>query len=319
MKRILLAASLMMCIVSCSKESVVKNISDEPISFSNVFVDNSTKAAIDDSYNSNSLTEFEVYGTITNSLNQSGNIFNQERVWKTQEGGWTYDPNNIQYWIPGNKYNFTAIAEGNVAKVTEVLANNETKVPTAIELYDASQQKDILYAKSGEIEYKSGDKAETVDFTFSHLMSKAKFTVKNTITANSGYSYKVKGIQITNAAKSSTYTIGSGWNGSKGTYSLNFGDVEGYESKYERLLIPTDNVQDKKTDINISFTCELYKDNILLQTTTNAYTAQVKLEAGHAYNFVIELGNPGDPIKFTVYSVGEWSTPVTVVTTGNNN
>ena len=326
MKRLILTLSAVAAIVSCSKDDIVSQSSQQAIAFADAFVENSTRA-IDNSYTNSNLTEFEVYGTITNKSNQTANIFKQEKVQKGVSEGtgdvWKYNAANTQYWIAGNTYNFKAIADGNVSGVTEVVTDRYD-MPTAIKLLDASQQKDILYAEDLDVKYTSGEK--TVDFTFEHLMAKAKFTVKNAITTNSGYSYKVKDVKITDAKAFATYTIeNKSWASAGGSYPLQFGHIvaeglgalgsptatanavdiaynKSYSSNYERLLIP--NVTE---DFEVSFTCELYKSGVLIETKTRTFAANsLSILPGNAYNFVISLGNPGEPIKFTVLDVDEW-------------
>ena len=325
MKRLFLTLAAVATMVSCSKDDIVSQSSQQAIAFADAFVENSTRA-IDNSYTNNNLSEFEVYGTITNKSNQTANIFKQELVSKNSfttdnDTGdtWKYSAANTQYWIAGNTYNFKAVVDGNIENVTSVTTDTNG-MPTAIELKDASQQKDILYAEQLNESYTSGDK--TVSFTFDHLMAKAKFTVNNAITTNSGYSYKVKDVKITNAVKCATYTIGTGWaSAANGTYELDFGDIVAADadaattvidlayntsgvSNYERLLIP--NVT---TGFTVSFTCELYKSSVLIDTQTKTIAADnLTIQPGNAYNFVISLGNPGEPIKFTVTKVNEWDT-----------
>ena len=266
------------------------------------------------------------------SREETANIFNKVKVSKTEFPNgtgdtWKYDASLTQYWIPGNTYKFWAIAEGNVTNVTEVVANAENKfAPTAINLLDASAQKDILLAT--EI-CTSIPTDKTVSFTFNHLLAKAKFTVKNTITTDNGYSYKVSNIKV-NTAKNGVYNIATElWASADtpATYDLSFGNAvavgtlagadaediaygESVESNYDRLLIPS------TTTLTVQFDCELYKDGVLIQeekeATNNARTATtqqaVTLEKGKAYNFIISLGNPGEKIKFTVDKVQGWDT-----------
>lgn len=317
-KSFLTIVALGTMLASCSNDETLDVTAREAITFDRVFVENATRA-IDNSYTSANLSEFEVYGTITNSQNQTANLFKQELV-EYKNNQWVYNSANTQYWIPGNTYHFTAIADGNIENVTEVKTDTDG-MPTTIELKDAAHQKDILYAVSEQITYESGVK--TVGFTFNHLLAKAKFTVKNEISTNNGYTYQVSDVCITNAYKTATYTIGSGWGSQEESYSHSFGNIaatsidastdedithiksgESVESKYERLLIPFTN-----GPINISFTSQLYKDNVLIQTKEETITANnITLAAGNAYNFVIKLGNPGEPIQFTVTNVNGWET-----------
>ena len=338
MKKLFISLAVLVAAVACSKDEVQSTSSySAPITFDNSFVNNSTRA-IDGSYTSSTLQAFDVCGTITASPQNGGqtaNIFEQEKVEKGALTGvgseWRYSAANAQYWIPGNTYNFVAIADGNKtegsATITTV-ATDGNGMPTTITLNDSSKQLDILYAESKNISYNANDGAKTVSFTFSHLMAKAKFTVKNTITAtNSGYSYKVKDVKILYPAKIATYTVSTGkWGtASEQASDLDFGHIVAADastevnepiniaiggsgvSNYERLLIPTADGQPRT--INVSFTRELYKSGVLVETKEVTLAANnLTLLKGNAYNFVISLGNPGEPIQFTVGNVGAWDT-----------
>lgn len=333
MKKIFFAILCAVAVISCAKDEVI-TAEKEAITFENAFVDNATKAAYDGSYNnSGNFTEFQVYATIsgTGAGEGSANIFNGERVVKGSSLGqgvnWSYATANTQYWIPGNDYQFRAIADGNVSGVTEVKTDLDG-MAIEINLLDASAQKDILTAQHNVTNYTkpTSGTPDAVKFTFAHVLSKAKFTVKNTITTDNGYSYKVTDVVLNNLVKNGVYTITDGATGSwapavtPATYNLSFGDVtvEGKadettatvadieynasaESNFDRLLIPGTQT------LNITFSYGLYKDGVLIDAQDKTITAaNVALEASKAYNFVISLGNPGDPIQFDVLSVTDW-------------
>ena len=328
MKKILLTITALAALVACSKDEIVESQPAQAIGFSNIFIENSTRAAYDGSYNydgnTGNLTQFHVYGTVTNADGATANIFNKQLV-ELKNGAWEYTP--IQYWIPGNKYNFTAIADGNIEGATSTTTDNYS-MPTSITVTDASQQKDILLAKSEQdiVGLASGN--NKVAFTFDHLMSKAKFTVQNSITTEK-YTYMVTDVKITNAASSATYDLATkGWGASSGTYELAFGDVvttstesgtvaawaadaiqpngNSKESNFERLLIPTQ-AGENTTAVTVSFDCELFYDGVSISKTNDkTATATVKLEPGHAYNFKIVLSAPGEPIQFTVTKINDW-------------
>ena len=327
MKKILFTLTVLAALVSCSKDEIVESQPAQAIGFSNIFIENSTRAAYDGSYKYNGTTgnleQFHVYGTVTNTNSETANIFNKQLV-KLENDAWEYTP--IQYWIPGNKYNFTAIADGNIEGATSV-NTGANSMPTSITVADASKQKDILLASASNIEGKASGN-EKVAFTFDHLMSKAKFTVQNSITTDK-YTYMVTDVKITNAAKSATYDLASGWGASTGTYPLAFGDVVtastesgtvaswandaiapkggSKESNFERLLIPTQAGENTTTAVTVSLDCELFYDGVSISKTNDkTATATVKLEPGHAYNFKIVLSAPGEPIQFTVTKINDW-------------
>lgn len=324
MKKVLFTLTALAALMSCSKDEIVESQPAQVIGFSNIFVDNSTRAAYDGSYKydgtNGNLTQFHVYGTVTNTNSETANIFNKQLV-ELKSGAWEYTP--IQYWIPGNKYNFTAIADGNIEGATSV-NTDANSMPTSITVADASKQKDILLAKSTPNIVGKAQGNEKVAFTFDHIMSKAKFTVYNNITTE-GYTYKVTDVKITNAPTTATYTIGTGWGApTAGTYELSFGDIVSngtetgaaaeqiayngghMESNYERLLIPTQ-AGENTTTVNVSFDCELFYDGVSISKTEGkTATANVKLEPGHAYNFKVVLSAPGEPIQFTVTKINDW-------------
>ena len=284
------------------------------------------------------MTEFQVYGTITTKDSKTANIFAGETVSKNITNGtgdaWKYDAAHTQYWIPGNTYNFVAIADGNVANATSVFTD-AYDMPTAIELLDATKQHDVLYAEQKNITDSPNGFPASVEFTFNHIMAKAKVTVKNTIETNSGYSYKVSGITLNDTALNGVYDIATGtWSKAKypQDYNCPFGNAvvtaaniganapadfigfgESLESNFEWLIVPTFDGEET-TEIKITFKRDYYYSsdggttNVLVRSEENTVSAKKKIEAGHAYNFVIKLGNPGEPIKFTVESITDWDT-----------
>lgn len=327
MKKLLIAA-LALTAVACNKAEIVEQTPADAIVFDNAFVDNATKAAYDGSYNTGNLEAFEVYATISRDGN-TANIFNKELVKKGNSLGqgvnWSYDANHTQYWVPGNTYKFRAVADGNVDNVSEVVALETDKyMATSINLLDASAQKDILVAEE-TVNYVSG--AHTVKFTFEHILAKVKFTIKNTIATNNGYSYKVSNIVINDITKEGTYTFDKVWtiSDSPEIYDLPFGNAVvkgtaegsepadiGYnssaESNYDRLLIPTSN-----EEFDITFNYQLLKDEVVIDAQSKTIqTGGLTLNSGHAYNFIVSLGNPGDPIQFDLEKVSGWEKTGTV-------
>lgn len=325
MKKILIATLATVAMVACSNDELISQAAPEAITF-DTFVENSTRAAYDGSYTNATLASFQVYGTVTGTGQgeETANIFNGVEVGKSVSGEnvtWTYDSAYTQYWIPGNNYAFFAIADGNVANATKVELN-DVNMPVEIKVNDASQQRDVLTADASVVNYVKTANGTNVAFTFKHIMSKARFTFKNTIAVNTGYSYKVTNVEILNAPKAGVYTITDGANGTwafgNGTYVLAFGDVvangkasefEGAfdlvyntsaESNFDRLLIPG------QQSLEIEFDYQLFKDGKVIDTQTITTRADVELNAGRAYNFVINLREPGDPITFSLETITNW-------------
>ena len=353
MKKTILALAAVATIVACSKDEIVNEAPKVPIAFGDAFVENTTRAIDDPSYNTNNLKAFKVYGTLKATDNkgiaspQTVNVFDGAEVSRnTVSDPWSCT--TTQYWVANCDYAFMAIAEGTTDGKNSTAVNN-VGMPTNI-TYDATTQKDLLLATAnattndyaepagvvtGDIVGSGTDKL--VAFTFDHLLAKAKFTVNNTITATTGvYTYEVKDVKITNAAQKATYDISQEtWKDVTASYnttsSLDFGSVvtsnsltgiiekESGESEYERLLIPANYPDTDGKRLAITFTVNLYmSDNYhkddngnkipqLINTTTYNKDVAIEIEKGNAYNFVINLGDPGKPIMFTVTKVNEWA------------
>ena len=326
MKKIFIAivAIAAAALASCAKEELVSLDKGATIAFSNAFVDNATKAAQDPSNTTNNLTAFKVYGAVeTTTENVYVNIFSDVDVTKTQTnstdigstGTWWYDAQHVQYWIEGKDYKFAAVVGGDVSDT------DAAGMPTEITV-DATAQQDVLYDSKTTT---GTANAQNVAFTFSHLLSKVKF-VANVATMAEAYSYKVKNITINNVADGGVYTIGATkpWAANTTYYSPSFGNIvatstevgadatkltsgmTGIESNYERLLVPG-------TVASISFTVELYYNDgngdQCINIDSDPISVDIPLAEGTAYNFVINLPVPGNPITFSAQAVNTWAGP----------
>ena len=328
MKKTILATLAIASMMSCSNEELLEAPAQQAITFGNTFVEKApaTRAAYDGSYTTSSLTQFQVYGTITNTSGATGRVFKGEVV-ENQSGTWILN-GAAQYWIPGNTYHFWGIADGNVDGATSVDAPEALKhVPQTITV-DASQQKDVLLATRTFENYQTTD-GTVVEFTFRHLMAKAKFTVKNTVSTDNGYNYVVSNIQIT-TDKNGIYDVANqSWSltDDSESYDLSFGNAVtdgteagadavaiGFDSKaesnFDRLLIPNEHFAEGSKKLTVTFTCQTRIGETVLRTETKTVTTEkdVVLVQGHAYNFIISLSNPGEKIQFTVTEVKDWET-----------
>ena len=323
MKKLLFVALAAVGMTACVQNEELAVSKGNAIAFANDFIDNATKS-IDGTYQNNGaganeLTKFHVYGTVQNA-NGLANIFNEELVSKQTSGAWAYDVNKTQYWVAGNNYSFAAVAYAGAAGVT-VNKDVDTAMPVSID-YDAAAQHDLLYAEVKDINY--ANNVQPVMFTFAHLLAKAKFTVKNLMQNGNGNSYKVKNVKVLDAVKTATYNVGGTWTDHAGQHDVTFGHIVTVganeyeaakklemnavgESNYERLLIPQENAP-----LKISIDVEYYVENKVndADVLNDSYTKTIEvahtLEAGRAYNFIITLGNPGEPISFDVETITDW-------------
>ena len=329
MKKLFTILAVAATLVSCAKEDVVREAEGEAIQFGNAFVENSTRAdaATDPSYSTTgkgvALTQFNVYGAVNGV-----NIFNGNTVTKGEAAygaAWTLDGAK-QYWINGADYEFVAVVDGNkTVKVNETdvvvtsTATNASGIPTSI-TYNSDGATDLLCAR---VERPDNSNTSVVAFDFTHLLSKVKFSVKNT-TDDDATNYRIvlTEAKITGALASNTYNVAtSNWatvNTTNNTKDFTLENLEvnsaatQYHSK-ELLLLPGVNVgvivkanvqaKDSRDVWTTVSTMEKPFSNVLGENNT--------LVAGQAYHFAVELGI-GTEIKFTANEMPEW-TPTTNV------
>lgn len=307
MKKFLFMTLAAAALMGCAKEQILTQ-DREAIAFTNAFVDNATKAA-DASFNSSNLpTSFVVYGTTTGDHDNATpvTVFNGVEV-KYENDAWDYSNDYTQYWINNNTYAFAAVVNG--------VISDDKKISYTAD-YTGGDTKDLLYAVSKYGQYVKGRSNASVEFTFQHLLAKAHFTVKNTIatnTADNMYTYRVSGIKITNAYTSGTYDItkynvsdADAWDESTTTTGeVSFGNltsVIGKEgttdeatSEHARLLVPAE-----YTALNIKCTIETLLNGSVVDVENYENETSITFKEGHAYNFVISKGNPGEKIEFTI-------------------
>ena len=304
MKKTFIALMTIAALAACNKAEVLETAKGDAIAFGEAFVDNATKAT-DPTYSGEAdLTSFDVYGTVTGT-DGTVNIFDGVEVTGTVgTTTWSYGTQYAQYWIPGADYAFAAVVDAN--GVTQ----NDLKMPTSL-TYKTAGQKDLLYA-TATVNDATADQG-VVNFTFSHLLSKAQFTV--TSNAQGGYHHTVTGIKVSNF-ETGTYTIAnSTWAGTTAK-DINFGEVAevtkasgAKTNATQMLLVPN------AATFNVTFTVDLYKGTTKLGTETKTIPVTIKdnqdnvkgLEKGNAYNFTIAC-SVGNPIKFTVTNDPTWAT-----------
>lgn len=286
-------------LAACNKAEVIETAKGDAIAFGEAFVDNATKAtATDPTYSGEAdLTSFDVYGTVTGTAGTAGtvNIFDGVEVTGTVgTTTWSYGTQYAQYWIPGADYAFAAVVDAN--GVTQ----NDLKMPTSL-TYNTADQKDLLYA-TANVNDATADQG-VVNFTFSHLLSKAQFTV--TSNTAGGYYHSVTGIKVSNF-ETGTYTISDGsWAGTTAK-DIEFGEVakvtaasDAKTNTTQMLLVPN------AATFKVTFTVDLYKNDTKLGTETKSIDVENDLVKGNAYNFTIAC-SVGNPIQFSVTNDPTW-------------
>lgn len=348
MKKLFFAIAALAVMTGCNNDELVEVTPKQAIAFGNAFVDNATRA-IDPSITSTSINSFNVYGTVQGTGTNEGkvNIFNGvevNREYKTNTdigdaNTWWYSADKVQYWIKGNNYDFAAVVNGDVT--TDDVYHMPTKI---VYTADYTQQKDLLYSEESISGYNGA--TEVVKFTFNHLLAKVMFTFNNTITTNDAsnyYQYKVTNLKFVNTYKSGNYNVAQqGWTVTGNRLEVPFGNitnatvssqssnaiavgvgptgaVASATSHNEMLVVPHTykhvdaNGENLAVDgLKVSYTIQTLLNGTAIDSedVTVEILDEVKLEAGHAYNFIISKGNPGSKIKFALETVNGWDTDI---------
>ena len=309
MKKLFTILAVAAAVVACQKNETIALDNGEAIAFGNAFVENSTRAAFDPSYNATNLTAFNVYGTVNGgeglvAIYSGANV--EGTVGSTIVDGketqiWHCDVK--QYWIKDAVYNFAAL----------VNATNDIDyvdyLPTKVKGFTADGNKDLLYARSEAniVGLASGN--TPVNFTFDHLLSKVKFTVVNDSKEAVEYSFKVNGITITGNKTGNVTLATKEWDtlSNSGAYNVDEIVVDkdtadaGEECATELLLIPGKFAIAFNVDI-YNGTTKLGSQSYPIAPATYNYT----LAAGCSYNFQINVAE-GEEITFSVTEAPAWA------------
>ena len=318
MKKLFVGVLAIASMVACMNEETVRVQDPAAIGFEANWVENATRAdvAVDPSTTTESLTGFKVWGFMDSV---DGKVFEGEEV-TGSKGNFTY--NNIAYWLPGHTYYFAALAPigGNWTLDTKAANNYGAGI---VNFINADGTEDLLYAANVE-EAPALGQSKTVNFTFSHLLSKVKFTFTNGFTNENMY-IDVKNVRIVNAPKAGSINLAvenwwdnDDWTLTNDTVELAFGDAcaktamgKTQVAANERLTIPASSAY----EYEVKFEVALYMGGVeAYKGTKTSKVSGVALEMGKAYNFTATLNasnftEEGDelmPIVFDVVEVKDW-------------
>lgn len=306
-KSLLMLGVAAAALASCTNEEVVNVAENRAIGFS-AFTPNGTRAVTDMAGNgSGTFNKFYVYGSYANETNNT-TVFNGEEVAYTS--GWGYSP--AQYWQNGD-YKFAAYSNGNSSLSSGVTYTHDGGLQIADYTVGAS---DLVYATAtADVDDKTTYNT-AVDFTFSHILSKVKFTFDSSSFADNLH-VTVSDLQIDNSSKKGTYT-GTGWSSLSEAGAIAYNTVDVNNSKYntedEDAIKPEECyvLPQSTSGLTASFTvtvtdalgAEIMKNTfsgISLSVTNNETWA-----AGYVYNYTAELtkdnidpDNQSNPIEFT--------------------
>lgn len=306
MKRLVMCGVVALALAGCTQSEVLNISSDRAIGF-DAYTGKGTRA-VNDITGGGSASEFNkfiVYGSYANSEGQKTVVFNGVEV-SYSSSSWTYA--NEQYWQNGD-YKFAAYSDGNGALSGRPTASYTHDDGLQIQNYVVGE-KDLIFAT---IEKPRVDKSTydgtPVNLTFSHLLSKVKFTFTNTFADN--LKVEVSGLQIDNSNTKGNYS-GTAWTALSGnTTSITYDDkdVNAVDYKPEECYV----LPQSTNGLTASFTVTV-KDalNTIVMSKNFTGDATVSLNVtnatewlnGFAYNYTAELTpaviDPNaKPIQFT--------------------
>lgn len=319
MKKIFFAALALVALTSCTQDEILSTTDNNAaIAFDNAFVNNATRA---NDLSKDNLADFGVYGSVTNSSDQTGLIFTNQKV-AGSAGNYTYSP--VQYWIANASYNFTAIAPFEGAK-WKYEPDGQTAQNGTISFDNAAAlaNQDLLFAYQTRTTEAITEAPDEVEFTFNHILSRVKFTFVNDFATGSNMTIKVTDVTVTNAAANGTIAVNGGaladdWTteaenndysklfGAAGTVAFAEGDTAETVHFY---FIPANRTY------NVTFHVELFQAGVSVANYDhNNVTFTADLTKGLSYNIVAKISdknvNPDQqlwPIEFDVTKVEEWA------------
>ena len=320
MKKAFVAILSLVALVGCSQDYIVETSDSGLINFDNLFVENKTRAA-DPSTTTANINEFAVWGFRGDAQEL---VFNNERVYKNEDGAWTYD--HLQYWMEGKNYYFYAVSPVNHKDVT---VNTETMSKDGLGTISFTNEDgsvDLIYASQVvRAEDINPSAPEKVSLQFAHLLSRVKFSFKYNFP-NELTTVAVKNIKINNSPAKGSIDVTEAranwsWNipQSGETMVADFGNANAgaefaemnvyYDSDKYRLVIPTDETRGH----NITFDVVVYNNHVESYTYSISTTLEDKaFVQGKSYNIVTKItpDNLVDgglkPIEFDVIEVLDW-------------
>ena len=323
MKKIFACICAVAALAACQKNQIISSADGPAIGFENASVDKATKS-VDPSTTTETIEEFAVWGYMDS---RDGVVFENELVSKNGSE-WTYT--NTQYWMAGHTYYFAAVspvADENVT-VKPATTGGDYGLGT-IEFTNADGATDLIYA-SAKVEAATGANLSAmpkVGLSFSHLLSKVKFTFTNGFV-NKNNTLVITGLTMT-APKAGTIDLnvenwwdGDDWVPGSENTTLAFGAVNGgnklaagavADCADERLTIPAGKTQ----EYTVKFHVALYNGEVLAaEKDLEVVVSGAAFEMGKAYNLTAEINAENmelTPIEFEVAEVKKWDEAGNVV------
>lgn len=319
--------TIYLLVVSCSKSSMVETNQNvvSQICFDNL----TTKAEV------TAASQIEAFGVFAEQNGTSqGDVFvsllENERVYRDENSDFAYK--NTRYWMDGCTFRFFAyhpyLAYGETAStgITSVTPAQDAAEFTDIDFTFVTPDNadaDFLVATNvTEIDSDPSTDYPTVDFLFTHAVSKVKLQVAKH-NKNKENKIEITSIEFGGIAKSATYNaLTKEWSGHSDALSLSAPekivldkDDILYQDIFNGMFVPQDiNLSSKTIFIEIAYDFYTYNEETGWVKDEDSYTATSYLPVGkwepsQSYVYKLTLSAVDNTISFKSPEVASWGSP----------
>lgn len=308
-------------LTSCTQSDVLDIAESNVIKFDNAFVGKPTKAVTAPEVTTANIDKMYVFA------DNGSTVFDNKLVYKiTGTNEWGYD--NLVKWEAQKTYQFIAYAGkafnglDELGTITPNADNKSLKFENIV--VNGTNQFDLLYSNNKEVATTSVvENNPMIDFTFEHLLSMVKFTLKSGFGATATVEvsdFKFYGFKTKGTYENSAWALSGNANSSADTdFKVTGPDIAKYNAAGSTdvvnswVIIPQQNVALDKAEM-VSFNVTV-KDGVKTIVDNKAITAKIPSitwEKGNRYNYiftitpeVVEIED--EYITFDAPKVTEWT------------
>ena len=331
MKKIFIAVLAVAAMASCATDEVVNAPKGAAIGFDETFVDNAVRA---NDINASNLENhnFRVYGSVVKD-SQTGIIFNGTLVSKGITNGeldsaWKYE--GTHYWIPSASYYFVGLAPATNAHWSYNYGTDDDAYSGTITFDNAaaSANQDLIFDNDSRVTGATiQENPAKVGFSFSHILSRVKFTFTNAFDASNNITLKVTDVVLEGLYPTGTVAVENGtvgtWSAAGTTFNKTFGaaltaDAADNDVMTANLSATTEHFYVIPTNVTytVKFKVTLYQAGVEIDTYDRQAPVTINAVKGYSYEVKADLtaANVSDddavlePIEFNVDAVADWAT-----------
>lgn len=291
-------------LASCTQNEVLDIAESNVIKFDNAFVGNATKATAPE-ITKDDITDIYVYAQNAASNDGPGeSVFQNEHVYKTTAGEWTYD--NWQKWNNDDKsyYKFAAYAG---KQLNDGVSFDWTSGLLSFQnlTIDGTNQYDLL-ANSNAVTNNQTTSRPKISFTLDHLLSMVQFTLKSGFDEN--HKVTIEGFKFYGLMTQGSCSHSDGWKwNTEGSSDVTLGGTnfngeggdavgaaissgEPAKDVVESWVVIPQEITGPKA--MATFTAKVYENDGVEALAEKTFTAQlptITWEPGFRYNYIFTI------------------------------